>query len=414
MMLGTRYRNGRAAAAGDNRATTANRAARRRRVWTRSAVLLSTATVLVSVAALSGTAVQNEDTGWKYADPGFDWSFPEDHWAHAGYKTEWWYFTGQLVDTTDSSRRFGYQFTFFRVGVLAESLTINSAWAVTDLVMGHAALTDIATGEHRFAELVYRANGLLGDFAPVGDTIVAWSRAPAGTDGTWTLSWHGNGFAFQALDRRNGFALDLQTRQSKPLLFQGPNGYSRKGEGPTAASLYYTFPRLTTAGTVSIDGREFSVSGESWMDKEFGSNQLAEGQVGWDWFSLRLDDGSDLMLYLLRDRDGAVDFARATVNPPRGAARYLGRDEFEIVGLDTWRSPETGAEYPISWRIEIPGEDVALRVTAEVPNQENVSRLVPNLFYWEGSVLVTDLSGTRLGQGYVELTGYGSAVPLGI
>ncbi len=413
-MLGAWSRRSRTAAGGDSGGTPAGAAVRFRCGWGICTILPFMAAVLVLVAAVSGTAVQKEETGWKYADPEFDWSFPEDHWAHAGYKTEWWYFTGQLVDSTDTSRRFGYQFTFFRVGILAESLTINSAWAVTDLVMGHAALTDIETGEHRFAELVYRANGLLGAFAPVGDTLVAWSRAPAGTAGTWTLSWHGDGFAFEAIDRRTDFALDLHTRQSKPLLFQGPNGYSRKGEGPTAASLYYTFPRLTTTGTVAIDGREFTVSGESWMDKEFGSNQLAEGQVGWDWFSLRLDDGSDLMLYLLRDRDGAVDYARATVNSPQGGARYLGSEEFEIVGLDTWRSTETGAEYPVSWRVEIPGEDLTLRVTAEVPNQENVSRLVPNLFYWEGSVLVTDLSGTRLGEGYVELTGYGSAVPLGI
>jgi predicted secreted hydrolase len=363
---------------------------------------------------MAAEASQSDDTAWKYAEPELIWSFPMDHWSHAGYKTEWWYFTGQLADVTDSNRRFGYQFTFFRVGILPESLAINSAWAVTDLVMGHAAITDISSGEHRFSELVYRANGLLGAFPPVGDSLVAWSRAPTGTDGFWKLRWSGDGFAFQATDDWAGMTLELETQQVKSLLFQGPNGYSRKGEGPTAASLYYTLPRLATTGTVSIDGNDFSVTGESWMDKEFGSNQLAEGQVGWDWFSLRLDDGRDLMLYILRDGEGEVDYARGTLNSPLAAARYLSGDEFQIRALDSWLSQETGAEYPIEWRIDVPAEDISFTVSAEVPNQENVSRLVPNLFYWEGSVVVTDLNGVRLGQGYVELTGYGSAVPLGI
>jgi predicted secreted hydrolase len=379
-----------------------------------AAVIFTIAVATPHTSGVSRPSPQGDEIAWTYADTAFEWSFPRDHWAHAGYKTEWWYFTGQLADVTDSTKRFGYQFTFFRVGVVPDSLTMNSAWAVTDLVMGHAAITDITTGEHRFSELVYRANGFLGAFPPAGDSLVVWSRAPTGTDELWKLSWEGGGFSFRAMDDRAGIALDLETRQTKPLLFQGPNGYSRKGEGPTAASLYYTLPRLATTGTVLVDGEEFTVSGESWMDKEFGSNQLAEDQVGWDWFSLRLEDGRDIMLYLLRDGDGDVDFARATLNTRQGAARYLSGDEFQIEALDTWRSQETGAEYPISWRLEIPAEGLSFTVVAEVPDQENVSRLVPNLFYWEGSVRITGIDGVRLGQGYVELTGYGSAVPLGI
>jgi len=379
-----------------------------------NAHLLSPFALLVSAAAISGSSVQADESDWMYAEPDFEWSFPRDHWAHPGYKTEWWYFTGQLQDVADSTQRFGYQFTFFKVGVVPESPELNSAWAVADLIMGHAAITDISTGDHRFSELVYRTNGFLGDFPPVGDSLVAWSRAPTGTDGFWRLSWTGDGFDFNAIDDRNGFALDLETRQSKAKMFQGPNGYSKKGEGPMAASLYYTFPRLSTSGTVVVDGREFRVSGESWMDKEFGSNLLEEGQVGWDWFSLRLEDGRDVMLFLLRDRSGAVDYGKATLNSAAGVARYLELDEFRIEALDTWRSSETAAEYPIRWRIEIPSESLVFDVSAEAPNQENVSRLVPNLFYWEGSVRITDPAGVRLGQGYVELTGYGSAVPLGI
>lgn len=369
--------------------------------------------VFVVVTTVSWNSWQDE-YAWKYADPDFEWSFPRDHWAHPGYKTEWWYFTGQLADATDSTRRFGYQFTFFRVGILPDSLAMNSTWAVTDLVMGHAALTDIAAGEHRFSELVYRSNGFLGGFSPAGDTLVAWSRAPTGTDDIWNLRWDGQGFAFSAKDDRVGLWLELETLQTKPLMFQGPNGYSRKGASPTAASMYYSLPRLATSGTIAFDGREYAVSGESWMDKEFGSNQLGEDQVGWDWFSLRLHDGRDLMLYLLRDSEGAVDFSRATMNSPQGDTRYMGQEEFQVEVVDTWRSQETGAEYPTSWRIEIPAEDLSLTLTAEVREQENVSQLVPNLFYWEGTVTINDSSGTTIGLGYVELTGYGSAVPLGI
>jgi predicted secreted hydrolase len=194
-------------------------------------------------------------------------------------------------------------------------------------------------------------------------------------------------------------------------VFQGPNGFSRKGESPTAASLYYSFTRLATTGSVSVDGNEYSVSGESWMDKEFGSNQLADNQTGWDWFSLRLNDGRDLMLYILRDRTGGVDFARATVISADGTPRYLAAEDWQVESSATWRSPETDAEYPVRWRIFAPQDGISLLVTAEVQNQENVSQLIPDLFYWEGSVRVTDLSGQSLGRGYVELTGYGTAAP---
>jgi predicted secreted hydrolase len=366
------------------------------------------AALLFNPLAAAGANAQD----WLYAGPGFDWQFPRDHWTHAGFKTEWWYFTGQLADAADPTQRFGYQFTFFRVGVARGSLPLNSHWAVNDLVMGHAALTDLATGEHRFAELIYRANGLLGGFPEAGDTLIAWSRAPAGTDGIWDLSWNGDGFDFSARDDRQGIELELTTQPIKPMVFQGPNGYSRKGSAPTAASQYYSFTRLATSGSVSIDRREYVVVGESWMDKEFGSNQLTENQVGWDWFSLRLDDGRDVMLYLLRDRDGSVDYARATIVTAGGTPQYTSADNWVVEVLNTWRSSETEAEYPVSWRIRAPEAELDLVVTAEFPTQENVSRLVPNLFYWEGSVAVTDNSGRTLGVGYVELTGYGDSAPL--
>ena len=366
---------------------------------------------LLACIAMAGNVELTQAQDWEYAQPDFEWQFPRDHWAHSGYKTEWWYFTGQLIDAADSTKRFGYQFTFFRVGITPDTLPMNSAWAVTDLVMGHAALTDLTTGEHRFSELVYRANGFLGEFPSAADTLVVWSRAPTGTDGVWQLGWDGGGFFFEASDDQAEFALNLETRPRKPLAFQGPNGYSRKGNGPTAASLYYSFTRLSTSGSVSLDGREYQVTGESWMDKEFGSNQLTENQVGWDWFSLRLNDGRDVMLYQLRNLDRETDFARTTIVSPEGEPRFLTEDAWDVTVLDTWRSPETDAEYPVAWRLESETEGLTLIVTADARNQENRSRMIPNLFYWEGSVRITDPDGRLLGNGYVELTGYGTAAP---
>jgi predicted secreted hydrolase len=164
---------------------------------------------------------------------------------------------------------------------------------------------------------------------------------------------------------------------------------------------------LATTGTLEVDGERFRVAGESWMDKEFGSNQLGPEQVGWDWFSLRLDDGRDLMVYQLRNGAGEVDYARATVVGTAGAAQYLESDAFALEVTDHWTSPGTGTRYPAGWRLRVPGSALELTVVPEMARQENVSRLIPNLFYWEGSVRVLGPGGQVLGRGYVELTGYG-------
>ncbi len=360
--------------------------------------------VCALLALWPGLAAAQE---WRLAAPDFAWEFPRDHWSHPGYKTEWWYFTGQLQAEGDSTRRFGYQFTFFRVGVSPVPLALASTWAMTDLVMGHLAISDPVTGKHWFAEVVWRANGVLGGFGQAPDPRIAWSRGPTGTAGTWKLEWRDGGFAFRAVDARQGIALDLATVSRKPLVFQGPNGFSAKTAGSASASLYYSQTRLATTGTVEVEGERFRVVGESWMDKEFGSNQLGAEQVGWDWFSLRLDDGRDLMVYQLRDSTGAVDYASATVVDAAGQPTYLGATSFELAVTDHWTSPATAAGYPSGWRLRVPGSGLDLTIVPEMAAQENVSRLIPNLFYWEGSVRVLGPSGQPSGRGYVELTGYG-------
>ncbi|MCC7261908.1 MAG: carotenoid 1,2-hydratase, partial [Candidatus Latescibacteria bacterium] len=325
-------------------------------------------------------------------------------------QTEWWYFTGHLRSA--EGRRFGYQFTFFRVGLLAERPPLDSQWAAGQLIMGHAALSELDGGQHYFSEVLYRVMPLLGGFGVYPDSLIGWSRGPAGTAARWTLRWNGAAFDLAMVDEAQGLAIELQTQPLKALVFQGPGGYSRKGEGPSAASQYYSFTRLATQGTLRVGGEEVAVQGESWMDQEFGSNQLGPQQVGWDWFSVQLDDGRELMLYLLRDEAGAVDHARGTLIEAGGAARYLERGEFVVTVTDHWTSPQTGAQYPAGWTVRVGSEGWTLKPL--LADQENWGAAVGRLFYWEGAVAVRDQAGHPCGKGYVELTGYGTGIRPGI
>jgi len=344
---------------------------------------------------------------WIPARPDYAWSFPRDHYSHDGYRTEWWYFTGQLTLRGDSAPRYGYQFTFFRVGLVPTLPNLHSEWDAKDLIMGHAALTDLTTGRHRFSELLYRATPLLGQFGTLPDSLIAWSAAPVGTPGRWTLARTGPGFALAMRDDRQGFAVRLRTVPDKPLAFEGPNGYSRKGRSPDAASQYYSFTRMGARGTIVVGHDTLDVSGSTWMDHEFGSNQLDTTQVGWDWFSLQLDDGRDVMLYLLRGRPGTPNFARGTVVDSAGQPRYLDADDWSAAPEGTWRSPATGTRYPSGWRVRVPSAGLDVIVAPLADAQEDVSHLIPDLFYWEGAVLVRTPDGRPVGRGYVELTGYG-------
>lgn len=353
---------------------------------------------MISKALLLALAVT-----WTDAAPGYEWKFPHDHWAHDGYKTEWWYFTGQL--SVDGTPRFGYQFTIFKVGLSEAGVAADSRWSSRTLLMGHAAITDLKTGEHRFSEVLQRTAPFLAGFGVEPDRRVAWSRAAPGTDGVWTLTLDENGaFAFAMTDTALGFAMDLRTSLTKPLIFEGSGGVSVKHTGEHAASLYYSQTRLATRGTITVDGMAYDVSGDSWMDKEFGSSLLGKTQVGWDWFSLQLDDQRELMIYILRRNDGSIDYASGTLVAADGSVRYLGRDDFSLASNGEWKSSETASAYPNHWRLRVPSGSIDIEVVPLAASQENVSKLVPKLHYWEGAVRV---SGSVTGRGFVELTGYG-------
>jgi predicted secreted hydrolase len=348
------------------------------------------------------------DPAWIAAVPGYAWAFPADHWSHPGYRSEWWYFTGIVrgpVGGEVAARRFGYQVTFFRIGLSPLQRDGTSAWSASDVLMGHAAVTDLASGERVFSEVLYRAVPLLAGFGVPPNPVLAWSRGPPGTERGWELRRVGDGFEIDVSDRAKKLSLRLRLRPDRGPVLQGPGGVSRKSPREGFASLYYSLTRLATEGELEMGGKVVPVRGESWMDKEFGSSQLSPDQAGWDWFALRLADGRDLMLYLLRGKDGAADFASGTLVDRDGRARWLSAGDFRIRATGRWRSPATGADYPSGWGVEVPSAGLSLRIDPEVADQENRGGSSP--FYWEGAVRVLDAGGTPVGEGFVELTGYG-------
>jgi predicted secreted hydrolase len=344
---------------------------------------------------------------WKIARPDYAWSFPRDHWAHRGYHMEWWYFTGLLEPVNEPGRLFAYQFTVFRIGIAPDQPALAPEWAPTDLLMGHAAISALSENEHRFGDLIYRENGMVCQFRGPPDEIIAWSLAPQGTDGWWLLQWNGDGFDFAMKDDEHAMAFRLSTRPSKPLVLHGSNGYIRKGRSRTAGSQYYSFTRLLTEGTLTFDGETWGVRGTSWMDKEFGSSQVTEQQVGWDWFSLQLDDGHDLMLYLMRRKEGSDSYRTGTLVAADGKAHYLKASEWSVCSTDFWMSPITKVTYPMRWTVKLSFERLYLDVVPEFPDQENLSHIQGIPSYWEGAVRVFGPDGKPVGRGYVELTGYG-------
>jgi predicted secreted hydrolase len=344
---------------------------------------------------------------WKIARRDYAWSFPRDHWAHRGYHMEWWYFTGHLETVDKPPRRFGYQFTIFRIGYLPEQEGLVSKWAATDLLMAHAAVTNVSKREHRFVDLIYPEIPMLVEFHDPPEKAIAQCLAPRGTIGFWVLRWNSVGFDFEMKDDERAMAFRLTTRPLKPLVLQGPNGYIRKGKAQTAASQYYSFTRLSTRGTLTLDDHTLKVRGTSWMDKEFGSSQLSKEQVGWDWFCLQLHGGRELMLYLLRRKDGTADYRNGTLVTAGGTPRYLEAGEWSVQATDTWTSPATKTMYPIRWFVELPIEGLCLDIVPEFPDQENCSRIKQSPSYWEGAVRILDPVGNPVGRGYVELIGYG-------
>jgi predicted secreted hydrolase len=209
--------------------------------------------------------------------------------------------------------------------------------------------------------------------------------------------------------QQGDFGIELTLEAVKPPVLHGESGYSRKGPEPGNASYYYSQTRLQTTGIVTTGSGTYTVRGLSWKDHEFSTSALSEGQVGWDWFSLQLDRGSELMFFQLRREDGSIDpYSSGTWIAPNGETTHLAREDFTVRVEDTWRSPENSAEYPSAWTVTIPSLGLEVDIRPYLADQEmNVS-----YDYWEGAVQVTGTAsdGEVTGSGYVEMTGYAEAM----
>ena len=355
--------------------------------------------LLAISAALSWVALAAEPGLWRTAQPGYVWEFPRDLAAHPEYKTEWWYITGHLAAEDDpGAEPLGFQLTFFRVGLQKQAGEKETAWDATDLIMAHAAVTDPSTGEHVFSEALWRAAPFLGGFGAPGDSLLAWCRAPAGTDADWSITFTGGSFLLRAKDNARGLDFELRCTPTRPPVFHGQNGFSPKTTDGLSGSLYFSQTRMRVEGTVDRGGSSLAVKGTSWLDREIFTSTLAENQKGWDWLALGLVDGRDLMLYRLRDSADQESFALGTLVATDGAAVSLLGQDWDLEPLDYW----------VQWKLTIPGQSLTLLVKAVMPDQENVSSRT-GIHYWEGAVTVHPWEDQEiiLGRGFLELTGYG-------
>jgi predicted secreted hydrolase len=349
----------------------------------------------------SAAATDGADGTWKQAVGQREWRFPRDHGMHPDFRTEWWYFTGNLRDT--NGHRYGYQLTFFRQGIVRDPGSLSGSWSLRDLYLAHFTITDI-DGKHFYAsERISRTGPRLA-----GSTN-------AGLD-VWLLSWSarskGGTILLTASEGDRSIALELRPR--KPVALHGKNGLSQKGNRPGQASYYVSLTDLSASGSLKVPGRGglIRVQGISWFDHEFGSNQLSSQQVGWDWFGLHLSDGRDLMLYLLRRQDEAIDVASGTVVEPGGQTRHVEAGEILVEASRRWKSPQSGGTYPALWTIRIPKHQISLEVESLVANQELITKESTGITYWEGAVAGKGLSNGRAVtcEGYVELTGYAGSL----
>jgi predicted secreted hydrolase len=357
----------------------------------------------LSIAALISCLLITTAFTYQLALPGRRFSFPEDHFSHPNFKTEWWYYTGHLE--TEKGKRYGYQVTFFRFG-LRDRQDPNEAPPplFTDLYMAHFAISDVTAKRFTFRERINR--GYDNKAGAATDRYLVWNE-------DWKVEGDDRDHRIEIKDR--GTELRLVLKSLKPPILHGQNGLSQKGEGEGRASYYYSLTRMQTEGTITIGGKPEKVRGISWMDHEFGSNQLREDQTGWDWFSIQLDNQTELMLYLLRRKDGSVDpYSSGTLVKADGATKHLELKNFNIEVLQRWKSPKSGADYPAKWKVTVPADEIEVDLTPAFSDQELITSRSTRVTYWEGAVRIAGtIRGKQVsGEGYVELTGYAGKLKL--
>ncbi len=362
----------------------------------------------VSIPQSRGVAITEvlagDATGFARAAGPHEFVFPRDHGVHSDFRTEWWYFTGHVQD--ESRREYGFQLTFFRSALAPPSkleAAGDSAWRANDVWMAHLAIGDFNGGE--FVSRERFARGAL-ELAGASATHLD----------VWLEDWQATALRpddpsspVRLVASEDGVALDLVLQPLRAPLLQGDEGLSQKGSRPGNASYYYSVTRWQTEGTLGLAGETLAVDGTAWLDREWSSSALESGQVGWDWFSLQLDDGSDLMLYLMRRADGSIDpTSSGSWLSPSGQVHRLDSSEFAVLPTSTWMSPG-GVEYPSAWQLEVSALDLELEVAPQLADQE----LRGTFRYWEGGVRAVGTRGGQpvAGRGFVELTGYEDRPP---
>ena len=356
-----------------------------------------------------------DTAGYARADVPRDFLFPADHGPHPDFRTEWWYVTGNL--STGEGREYGFQFTIFRNALAPQDPGGPSTWATNQAFMGHFALTDITGARfHAFESFARGGGGLAGAVSdPLRIWIEDWELAAPSTEATFPLRLRADSRSSlggaPATHGATRVELDLSLQSGKPRVLQGVDGLSQKGPEPGNASYYYAHTRMPAEGRVVIGSDTAQVRGLAWLDREWSTSALSDGQVGWDWFALQLDDGWEMMVYQLRRADGSADpLSDGVLIDPEGRRVPLewGQDvSVEVTG--SWESPGDGAVYPSGWRIRVPARGWDLEVEPAIADQE----LRVAFRYWEGSVRITGTGegGADIaGRGYVELTGYAGAI----
>ena len=354
----------------------------------------------VQVPAVATSVNAEIPPGFVAADGSRPLTFPEDFGPHEDFRTEWWYYTGNLQTAED--RHFGFELTFFRVGLLPPTVELptDSQWYNHSLYFAHFAVSDIAS-EHFYAFERYSRPG------------PGLAGAQADPSHVWLEDWNiteqsPRVYSLQAA--HNSIALDLTLIDEMGVVLHGENGYSRGGENITNAAYYYSQPRLRADGYVEVGGVQYAVSGLAWKDHEFSSGLLDQNQIGWDWFSLQFENGPALMLFQLRERDGGIsDSSSGTFIDTLGNPQSVKKPDFEITVLDEWLSPHTQGVYPSAWKINLNKPNCLLEIHPWMADQE---LHFPTVTYWEGAVHFEGMCNGALvrGNGYVELTGYtGSA-----
>jgi predicted secreted hydrolase len=346
-------------------------------------------TVLAAAVAASALV-------WQPALPGYTFRFPADYGAHEASRDEWWYYTGNLRDA--HGRRYGFELTFFRVGIQPREAG-GSPWDIDDLYFAHFAATDAASGKYYHVDRTGRA-------------ALNEAGAATGDERVWLGRWSARrtpGGKHVLRARADDIGVDVTLTARKPAIINGRDGVSQKGACRGCASHYYSFTDLTASGTLSLPSGKVSVTGSAWNDHEWGSADLEDGVVGWDWFSVQLDGGHELMLYLLRRADGsAIPQSSGTLVDGIGRSTYLPLAKFSVVPIGAWTSPHSKARYPAGWRVKVPAYRADLTVVPLLADQEFDAAHSTGGYYWEGACSVTGTFNGRTvgGHGYTELTGY--------